>query len=183
MRNQKLSTVTCHVIRAYGNTAKHAITAYRTGGERVVGFLEQRWNRSLKASRSRLSVGVARNASAVHQRLQQLAVRSLNVTSGGAQGLVNQVVRLADVGVHSVADNALWLQDKVGTTALTRLSQFALPAATVLSDLADQVESKSATLARKIARKQVVKKAVKRARPAMRKATKAAKAAVAAVVA
>lgn len=36
MSAKKLSTVTCHVINAYDNTAKNVIHAYRAGGERVV---------------------------------------------------------------------------------------------------------------------------------------------------
>jgi len=83
-------------------------------------------------------------------------------------------VQLADAGVHAVADNALWLEAKVGTTALTRLSEFALPAATAMSRLADQVEDQSAKLVGKIADKTVRRAAPKRARLAARKAIKTA---------
>lgn len=172
MRTQNLSAVTCHVIASYGNTARHAIAAYRTGGERVVGLIEQRWSRSLQASRSRLAAGVAHNANAVQRRLQQIAVTGLTVSSDTAQGLVNQMINMANAGVHSVADNALWLENKAGTTALTRLSQYALPAATALSHLVDKVENQSAKLARKMAGKPMVKTAARRARPALRKTAK-----------
>ena len=178
MRTKNLSTLTCHVVASYGNTAKHAITAYRTGGERVVGVIEQRWNRSLNASRSQLAEGVARNANAVQARLQQFAQSGLALTSNGAESLVNKMVQLADAGVHSVADNALWLEAKVGTTALTRLSELALPAANAWSRLADQVEDQSAKLVGKIAGKPVRRAAPKRARVAVRKAIKTATATV-----
>ena len=174
MRSNQLATVTCHVVASYGNTAKHAITAYRTGGERVVGVIEQRWNRSLNASRSQLATGVARNANAVQARLQRFAQTGLALASDGAESLVNKMVQLADAGVHAVADNALWLEAKVGTTALTRLSEFALPAATAMSRLADQVEDQSAKLVGKIADKTVRRAAPKRARLAARKAIKTA---------
>ena len=151
-----------------------SITAYRTGGERVVGVIEQRWNRSLNASRSQLAAGVARNANAVQARLQRFAQTGLALASDGAESLVNKMVQLADAGVHAVADNALWLEAKVGTTALTRLSEFALPAATAMSRLADQVEDQSAKLVGKIADKTVRRAAPKRARLAARKAIKTA---------
>lgn len=178
MRSKKLTTLTCHVVASCGNTAKHAITAYRTGGERVVGVIEQRWNRSLKASRSQLAAGVARNASAVQARLQHIAQTGLALTSNGAESLVNKMVQLADAGVHSVADNALWLEAKVGTTALSRLSELALPAVTAWSRLADQVEDQSAKLVGKIAGKPVRRATPKRARVAARKAIKTVAAAV-----
>ena len=62
MASKKLATVTCHMITSYGNTAKNVIHAYRVGGERVIGMLEQRWDRALKQSRSQLAEGVAKNA-------------------------------------------------------------------------------------------------------------------------
>lgn len=175
MRSNNLTTVTCHVVASYGNTAKHAIHAYRNGGERVVGVIEQGWNRSLKASRPKLAAGVVRNANAVQARVQQLAQSGLALTSDGAENLVDKMVQLADAGVHSVADNALWLQDKVGTTALTRLSELALPAANAMSKLADQVEDQSAKLASKFAAKPVRRNAPKRARAVVRKTIKTAK--------
>jgi len=42
--SKKLSTVTCHVIDAYGNTATNVIHAYRAGGECVVGMLNDSRN-------------------------------------------------------------------------------------------------------------------------------------------
>lgn len=176
MPSKNLSTVTCHVVAAYGNTAKHAIHAYRNGGERVVGVIKQGWNRSLKASRSQLAAGVARNANAVQARLQHFAQTGLSMSADGAENLVNKAVQLVDAGLHSVADNALWLEAKVGTTALTRLSELALPAANAMSKLADRVEDQSAKLASKIAAKPVRRFAPKRARAAVHKTIKAAKA-------
>jgi hypothetical protein len=55
MRAKNLSTLTCHVINSFGNTANSVIHAYRAGGERVVGLLEQRWHRALKQSRAQLA--------------------------------------------------------------------------------------------------------------------------------
>lgn len=173
MRTQHLSTVTCRLTASYGNTAKNVIKAYRVGGERLVGLVEQRWNRSLRASRVKLGTGVAHNANAAQARLQQFAQTSLALTANGADRVVNTVLHLADTSVHMVADNALWLEDKVGTHALTRLSQFALPAAAALNELAERVENQSAKLVSKIAGQPARKAAPKRARVAVRKAVKA----------
>jgi hypothetical protein len=173
MSAKKLSTLTCHMITAYGNTANNVIHAYRVGGERVVGLLEQRWNRALKQSRSKLTAGVAKNASAVQHALHSYSLRGLILTSGGAQQMVNRVVKLADAGVHTVSVNAARFEDKTGAHALTSLAQAALPGAAVLSALASQIEQKSATLASKVSGDNVVVKVTKRARTTTRRPTTA----------
>ena len=176
MSSKKLSTVTCHVISAYGNTASNVIHAYQAGGERVVSMLDARWNSALKQSRSQLATGVAKNATLVQQVLQKYTLKGLTVTSGGAQGVVNQVVKLADAGVMSVAQNVDRFEVKTGVSVLSTVAQAALPGAEALSALATQIEQKSATLAHKIAGKKAV--VAKRSRPVARKARPVAKVAV-----
>lgn len=169
MSAKKLSTVTCHVITAYGNTAKNVIHAYRAGGERVVSLLDRRWNSALKQSRSKLAAGVAQNAGVVQQVLHKYTLKGLTLTAGGAQGMVNQVVRLADAGVHSMSVQASRLEDKTNSQVLSSLAQAAMPSAVSLSALASKIEQKSAHLAGKIAGDHVVVPVVKRTRAAGRK--------------
>ncbi len=176
MSTRKLSAVTCHVINAYGNTASNVIHAYRVGGERVVGMIDTRWNIAFQQSRSQLASGVAKNATAVHQLLQKYTLKGLTVTSGGAQDVVNQVVKLADAGVMTVAKNVDRFEDKTGVNVLSTVAQAALLGAVPLSHLFDQIEQKSADLASRIAGDSVVKAAVKRSRTVARKVRPVAKA-------
>ncbi|OIN93072.1 MAG: hypothetical protein AUJ20_05370 [Comamonadaceae bacterium CG1_02_60_18] len=169
MKSKSLSTVTCHVISAYGNTASNVIHACRAGGERVVGLVDARWNSALKQSRSQLATGVAKNADAVHQVLQKYTLQGLTLTSGGAQGVVNQIVKLADAGVMTVAHNVDRFEDKTGVNVLSSVAQVALPGALALSNLAQQIEQKSATLANRVAGERVVKVVAKRSRSVVRK--------------
>lgn len=169
MSAKKLSTVTCHVINAYGNTAKNVIHAYRAGGERVVSLLDRRWNSALKQSRSKLAVGVAKNAGVMQQALHKYTLKGLTVSAGGVQNVINQVIKLADAGVHSVSVNASRFEDKTGAHVLSNLAQAALPGAVALSSLASQIEQKSASLASKIAGDNVVVTVAKRPRAAARK--------------
>lgn len=163
MRAKKLSTVTCHVITAYGNTATNVIHAYRAGGERMVKLLDRRWDRSLKQSRSQLTAGVVRNATLVQQALHKYALQGLTLASGSAEGVVKQVVKLADAGVTTLSAGANRLEDRTGAHVLSTLAQAALPGAHMLSSLASQIEQKSAILADRIAGDKVVVKVVKRA--------------------
>jgi len=164
MSSKKLSAVTCHVIHAYANTASNVIHAYRAGGERVVGMLDERWNSAFKQSRSQLADGVAKNATAVHQLLHKYTLKGLTVTSGRAQGVVNQVVKLADAGVKSVAENVDQFEGKTGVNVLSSVAQAALLGVVPWSNLVDQIEQKSADLASKIAGDSLAKSVTKRTR-------------------
>lgn len=169
MSAKKLSTVTCHVINAYGNTANNVIHAYRAGGERMVHLLDRRWNSALKQSRSKLAAGVAKNAGVVQQALHKYTLKGLTLSSGGVQSVVNQVVRLADAGVHSASVTASRFEDKTGAHVLSNLAQAALPGAVALSALASKIEQKSAHLVSRIAGDNVVVTVAKRTRAAARK--------------
>ncbi|HEY1103294.1 MAG TPA: hypothetical protein VGE70_07710 [Burkholderiaceae bacterium] len=146
-----LSTVTVDLIGSYGNTAKNVIQAYRSGGERLVGFVEQRWERALDQSRAQLAAEVASNASAAQKVFGSYYVKGITLTADGADAVVNNVVRLAEKGVAQVAANASLFQEKTGVTALDTLAQAAVPAAVAVSTLAGKIEQKSALLANRIA--------------------------------
>ena len=169
MSAKKLSTVTCHVINATGNTANNVIHAYRAGGERVVRLLDRRWNSAMKQSRSKLAAGVAKNPGVMQQVLHKYTLKGLTLSSGGAQGLVNRAVKLADAGVHGVSVNASRLEDKTGSHVLSSLAHAALPGAVALSALASKLEQKSAHLATKVAGDHVVVTVAKRTRAPVRK--------------
>lgn len=169
MNAKNLASVSSHVVESYGNTAKNVIHAYRAGGKRMVHLAEARWNSALKESRSQLAAGVAKNATAVQQVLCRYSIKGLDMSSGGAQTMVNQVVKLADAGIHTAAVNANRLEEKMGVHPLSTLAKVALPGAVALNSLATQVEQKSADLANRIAGDNVVVAVAKRARAAARK--------------
>ncbi len=150
MSAKKLSTVATDVIESTGNTAKNVINAYRVGGERVVGLLEQRWNRALQESRAQLTAETAKNAAAAQQAFSGYTTKGLTVTTNSAQGVVKQMVKLAEAGVQRAAANANLFEEKTGVTALNALAQASLPGAVVLHTLTAQLEQKSAALARKV---------------------------------
>lgn len=188
MSTKKLATVTCHVISSYGNTASNVIHAYRSGGERVVKLLDRRWNGALRQSRSQLATGVAKNATTFQQAMHKYSLKGLTLSSGGAQGLVNQVVKLADAGVTTLSAGANRLEDKTGVHVLSTLAQAVLPGARLLDTLAGRIEQTSANLATRIAGDNVVISVAKRAtarkpRTAARTATRKPRPAAAAAAA
>jgi hypothetical protein len=175
MTAKNLSTVATDLIGAYGNTAKNVIDAYRTGGERIVTALEQRWNAALKQSRSQLRGDVAKNASAAQLAFSVYYSKGLMQTSKGAEQVVSQLVKLAEAGVERVAANASLFEEKTGVKALNTIAQASVPGVVVLSKFAAQMEQKSAALANKMAGDDVVTATVKRTSAfGQRRAAKAA---------
>ena len=162
MTAKNLSTVAADIIESYGNTAKNVIDAYRTGGERAVSLLEQRWNAALKQSRSQLTAEVAKNATAAQLAFSVYYTKGLTQTTKGAEMVVSQLVKLAEAGVERVAANASLFEEKTGLSTLNTIAEVTKPGAVALSQFAAKLEEKSATLASKIAGNNVATASVKR---------------------
>jgi hypothetical protein len=162
MSAKNLSTVASDLIESYGNTARNVIDAYRAGGERVVTLLENRWNTALKQSRTELTVETTKNASAAQLAFSVYYTKGLMLTTGSAQQVVDQLVKVAEASVERVAANASMFEEKTGVTTLNTLAKATAPGALVLSKLAARVEQKSALLASKMAANDVMTASVKR---------------------
>ena len=175
MSASTLSTVTTDLIESYGKTARNVINAYRVGGERVVGFLEQRWERALEESAPQLTAEVRENAAAAQKMFGSYYAKGLALTTDGADTVVNQIVKFAGQGVQQMAANASRFEEKTGVTALQQFAQAAVPAAVAVSRLASQLEQKSAELASRMAGDEAPVAPAKRASPF--KKARAAKAA------
>jgi hypothetical protein len=145
-----LSTVTTQLIVSYGNTANNVIKAYRASGERVVDFLEQRWDSAFKASATQLTPDVKQNAQAAHRMVGGYCAKGLTVTTESATSAVNQLVKLAAQGVDQVAANAARLEEKTGLSALNQIALVAVPAAQAVTRLVVQLEQKSNDLVAKL---------------------------------
>ncbi len=150
MTAKNLSTVTTELIATSGKTASNVIKAYRAGGELMADMLNQRWNRAMRQSRPELSAETAKNAAAARSAFTTYYTRGLDITSEGAQQVVKQIVRAAEAGVERAAANAALFEVKTGMTTLNTIAKATAPGALVLARLADKVEEKSASLARKL---------------------------------
>jgi len=150
MSTKNLSAVVTDLIESYGNTSRNVINAYRTGGERIVGFIEQRWERALEASSPKLTAEVIDNASAAQKLFGSYYAQSLALATNGCDTVVNEIVKFAGQGLQQVAANASRFEEKTGVTALSKLATASVPAVALVSKLAAQLEEKSGELARKI---------------------------------
>ena len=150
MTAKKLSTLSQDFIDAYGNTARNVIQAYRASGERVAGFVEQRWEQAMEQTRGQLVAEVHDNARHAQKVIGGYYARGLAFTTEGADAVVNQLVTLAGQGLQQVAANASRFEEKTGV-ALERFTAAVAPVTTIATKLATQIEQKSGELVSKIA--------------------------------
>ena len=81
MSTKNLATVTTELIECYGNTARNVVSAYRVGGERVIGLMDRRWEQALEKTGSRLKPEVRGNALSAQRKLSGYYARGINLTS------------------------------------------------------------------------------------------------------
>lgn len=167
MTTKTLSTATTALIESYANTAKNVINAYRVGHERVIGFMDQRWESALHKTGRKLTAEVRGNALSAQKKFSALYTQGVTLTADGADTLVNKVVELAGKGVHQAAANADQFEKKTGVTTLHSLALVVVPAVNAAGKLVGKLEKQSSLLANRIAGQQAAVKvaAVKRVTP------------------
>ena len=167
MTARNLSTVTTDLIVSYGSTVKNVIHAYRVGNERVIGFMDQRWESALRKSGAKLKPEVRGNALSAQQEFSGYYIKGITLTTAGADTVVDKVVELASKGVHRIAANAGHFEKRTGVTVLNKLAVVAAPAVEAVIKLADKLEQKSELLSNKLAGKDTTVElaAVKRVTP------------------
>ena len=179
--SQNLSTVASAVIESYGNTAINMINAYRVGGERVIGFFDQRFETAVNTGASRLSDELRTNLIDTEKRISGYYTRGLHFGTDRAESAVNTAVELASKGVDRMAANAERFDQATKLGALDMINRVALPAAQAVSEVVGRLEEGSSQLAKKVAGKPAVVKAAARQTKAVKKVVaKASKKATAA---
>jgi hypothetical protein len=180
MRTQTLSHVATNVIDAYGHTAVNMIHAYRIGGERVIGFVDQRWQAAMQTGAVRLGDELTTNLIDTQKRLSGYYVKGLKAGSQRAEAAVNTAVGFAHKGVERFAANAEMFDKRTKFGALQTINRVALPAAAVIGQVATRIEEGSTMLVKRVAGKPaVVKAATTKARTVKKAAARTVKKAAA----
>jgi hypothetical protein len=185
MSTKSLSSVATAVIESYGNTAINMINAYRVGGERVIGFVDQRFEAAVNTGAARLSDELRGNLIDTEKRLSGYYAKGLQFGSERAESAVTTVVELANKGVDRIAANAERFDQATKFGALEMINRVALPAATAMSEVVVRIEEGSSQLAKRVAGKRVagkpavVKAAAKKAKTVKKAVAKTVKKATA----
>jgi hypothetical protein len=134
------STIASQVIEAGCITATDGINGTRFGGERVRGFIDQRFGAVMDRSASTLSQGTRSNLGNGQQRVRGFCVKDLYVGTDRAQSAVGVAVDPATKGVSLVASNATRLDHWTKPNALDKLNRVVMPAAAPLNSVAAGIE-------------------------------------------
>ena len=81
MSNKNLSSVATEVIATYGITATNVINSYRFGGERLIGFMDERFATAVHRGASALNEDIRSN---LIDKQQPISNYSANGDSGRA---------------------------------------------------------------------------------------------------
>jgi hypothetical protein len=160
MSNKNLSTVATQVVQAYGITATNVINTTRFGGERVIGFVDQRFASVLNGSASALGKSTRASLIDNQQRVSGFYVKGLRLGTDRAQSAVGVAVDLATKGIDLVATNAKRIERSANVNALDTINRVAMPAATLLVTVAERLEEGSSELVKRVAGKAMPVKAV-----------------------
>jgi hypothetical protein len=180
MSTKNLSSVATAVIESYGNTAINMINAYRVGGERVIGFVDQRFEAAVNTGAARLSEELRSNLIGTEKRISGYYAKGLQLGTERAETAVNNAVELANKGVDRMAANAERFDQATKFGALEIINRVALPAATAMSEVVVRIEEGSSQLVKKVAGKPaVVKAAAKKAKTVKKAVAKTVKKAAA----
>lgn len=180
MSSKNLSSVATAVIESYGNTALNLINAYRVGGERVIGFVDQRFEAAVNVGAARLSDELRSNLIDTEKRFSGYYVKGLQLGTDRAESFVGSAVDLANKGVDRFAANAERFDQATKFGALGIINRVTLPAAEAVSQVVERIEEGSSQLAKKVAGKPaVVKAAAKKAKAVKKAVAKTAKKATA----
>lgn len=160
MSNKNLSTVATQVIEAYGITATNVINTYRFGGERVIGFIDDRFASVMDRSAPTLSNGTRSTLIDGQQRVSGFYVKGLHFGTDRAQSVVGVAVDLATKGVNLVASSATRLDRRTNLNALDKLNLVVMPAASLLNSVAVGIEEGSTELVKRVAGQSMPAKAI-----------------------
>ena len=160
MSQKNLSTVATDVIAAYGITATNVINTYRFGGERVVGFVDQRFAAVVNRGGAAFRKDLRSNLIDSQQRISSYCVKGVHYGTDQAETAVGVAVDLATKGVSLVASNAEKLERAANVSVLDKLNRVAMPAADLVVKVAGRIEEGSSELVKRVSGKDMPAKAL-----------------------
>jgi hypothetical protein len=160
MTNKNLSSVATDVIATYGITATNVINSYRFGGERVAGFVDQRFAAVVNRGGAALRKDLRSSLIGSQQRVSGYCVKGVHYGTDQAETVVGVAVDLATKGVSLIAANAERLDRATKMNALATLNRVAMPAADLVVKVADRIEEGSSELVKRVSGKAMPAKAL-----------------------
>lgn len=164
MSQKNLSRVATDVIATYGITATNVINTYRFGGERVAGYVNERFAVAVNRGGAALRKDLRSNLIDSQQRVSSYYVKGIHFGTDKAENVVGMAVDLATRSVGLLALNAERIAERIdratNLNALERLNSVVMPAAHLVVKVADRIEEGSSELVRRVSGKDMPAKAL-----------------------
>ena len=160
MSSKNLSSIATDVIATYGITATNVINSYRFGGERLISFVDERFETVVNRGAAALNKDIRSALIGNQQRVSNYSVKGVQFGTERAQQVVGFAVDLATKGVSFVAANAERIDHALNLNALKTINSVVMPAAIVVSTVADRIEEGSNLLVKRVSGKAMPAKAV-----------------------
>jgi hypothetical protein len=103
MDTNHLSATATDLVAKFGTTAHGVIGAYREGGERLAGTLEQRWKSALKEASPQLTAETRRNAARAQKAFSAYYAKGLALSADGAETVVDTLVGATVAAIERAA--------------------------------------------------------------------------------
>ncbi len=158
MSTKNLSTVANEVIQSYGITAINVINTYRFGGERVLGFMDERFATAVNRGAALLRKDLRSNLIDSQQRFSGYYAKGLQFGAERAESVVGVAIDLAGKGVNMVSANAERFEGSAN--AIDMINRVAMPAANVVHTVVGRIEKGSSAMVRRVSGNDVPAKAV-----------------------
>ena len=158
MSAKNLSTIATEVIQSYGITAINVINTYRFGGERMIGFIDDRFATAVNRGAALLRKDLRSNMIDSQQRVSGYYAKGLQFGAERAETVVGVAVDLAGKGVNMVSTKAERFEGRSNT--IDMINRVAMPAANVVHEVAGRIEKGSSALVRRVSGNDVPAKAV-----------------------
>ena len=152
MSTQTLSSVAMNVVGQYNEAGKQLVHAWRTGTERAVGAVNERFASAVN-TRSLPLVTDDVKASLIDAQRQITGIVSFGMGLGasGADIALDQVALRVSNGIVRVADTTNRVETAFNTSALDKVGVFAMPVAYVSLELANVAVQGSKRLSERVA--------------------------------
>lgn len=160
MSDKNLSSVATEVVTTCGIAATNVINTYRFGGERVAGFVDQRFAAVVNRGAAALRKDLRSNMIDSQQRVSSYCVKGVHFGTDQAQAAVGVAVDLATKGVSLMAANAERIDRATNLNALAGLNRIAMPAAELVIKVAERIEEGSSELVIRVSGKAMPAKAL-----------------------
>jgi len=160
MSQKNLSSVATDVMATYGVTATNVINTYRVGGERIAGFVDQRFAAAVNRGAAAPRKDLRSNLIDSQQRVSGFYVKGVCFGTDRAENVVGVAVDLATKGVSLVATNADRIDRASKLNALAKLNRVAMPVADLVIKAAEHIEEGRSELVKRISGKAMPAKAL-----------------------